>query len=271
MTAKAQPLPDAANVPAQLRALEQWVAWRYVAKKGTTKPTKVPYQSSGYRADTTEPRTWTTFRKITEDVAKANGRFAGVGFVFSDTDPFCGIDLDNCLNQDGTVMDWAEPILARFADTYAEVSPSGSGLKIWCQASLTRGRKIEFRVDGVKCAVEAYSQSRFFTLTGRRWLNSPLDLRPHGPDIEMALEVAANLAKVAPAAAASSTASPSPVFEGGRHDAMKKMGIKLRMVGMDATMIEAALSVFNSKRCSPPKPELEVREIARWGGRASVR
>jgi hypothetical protein len=159
-------------------------------------------------------------------------------------------------------MGWAQPILARFADTYAEVSSSGSGIKIWCQASLTRGRKIEFFVDGVKCTVEAYSQRRFFTVTGQRWRNSPLDIRPHGPDIEMALEVADKLAKPSPAAAASATTGP--ISEGRRHDAIKKMGIKLRAAGMDATMIEAALLAFNAQRCSPPKPEAEVREIVRW-------
>ena len=39
-----------------------------------------------------------------------------------------GIDLDTRLDDDGAAADWAKPYL-RIANSYTEISPSGSGLK----------------------------------------------------------------------------------------------------------------------------------------------
>jgi hypothetical protein len=254
-------LPKAEDLPAQLVRLKQWCGWQYVSKKSATKPTKVPLQASGKPAKSDDPTTWTTFTNIYNKVAQANGgRFAGVGFIFSQKDEYAGVDLDHCLTEDGSVMEWAKPILARFANTYAEISPGGRGIKIWCYAILAQGRKIEFHVDGIKCAVEAYSQGRFFTCTGARWQNAPLDIQPHQTDIEAALQIASKLGMPSPAAAAAN----SPLNEGSRHDALRKMGIKLSAAGMTATEIEAALLAFNAQRCSPPKPDAEVRAIVQW-------
>ena len=125
------------------------------------------------------------------------------------------------------------------------------------------GPQDRVHIDGVKCAVEAYSWGRFFTCTGQRWQNAPLSITPHQADIETALEIAAKLAKPSPAAEAAA-AGDGPIAEGRRHEALKKMGIKLRVAGMNAIEIEAALLAYNAKRCSPPKPEAEVRDIVKW-------
>jgi DNA-binding NarL/FixJ family response regulator len=42
------------------------------------------------------------------------------------------------------------------------------------------------------------------------------------------------------------------------------MGIKLSAAGMTASEIESALLAFNAQRCSPPKPEAEVRAMVQW-------
>ena len=176
------------------------------------------------------------------------------------------MDLDNCLNADGTVKDWARRLLLRFGNTYMEVSPSGRGIRIFFKAKLAKGTKIEFTIDGEKCAVEAHSQGRYFTVTGRCWPKAPLGITAHPQaDIEMALVPAAELTQPGPAAEAAAPSDTATITEGGRHDALKKMGVKLRIAGLDATMIEAALLAFNAKHCSPPKPEDEVRDIVKWG------
>ena len=41
-----------------------------------------------------------------------------------------GIDLDSCMSS-GTIAPWAAVIL-ELLDSYAEISPSGSGLKLFC-------------------------------------------------------------------------------------------------------------------------------------------
>lgn len=147
-------------IPDELLHRKQWVCWRY-EEIATGKPTKVPYTIGGYKASSTSPRDWYTF----DDAVEAAGRFDGIGFVFTEDDPYCGVDLDDCLTEEGDLKDWAKPIAEHFDGTYNEISPSGRGIKYICKAinPLDRGRKVPVK-DG---AVELYDRGRFFTLTGR--------------------------------------------------------------------------------------------------------
>ena len=147
------------NVPAELRALKQWVLWKY--EKRGTRATKVPYQISGSLASSTNPAHWGSF----DDVLTAYGRggFSGIGFCFSEADDLVGIDLDLCIDADGQVHDWAVDII-KSVSTYTELSPSGSGCKMFARAKgLARGIKHK-RADGG--AIELYSKGRYFTVTG---------------------------------------------------------------------------------------------------------
>jgi hypothetical protein len=57
--ARAKP-PLVANIPAELKAKDQWVDWRYEERKG--KQTKVPVSpATGYYASSTEPADWASF------------------------------------------------------------------------------------------------------------------------------------------------------------------------------------------------------------------
>jgi hypothetical protein len=104
-----------------------------------------------------------------ETVANAEG----VGFVFSAADPYVGVDLDDCLDLDGNLKPWAVEIMRRFSGTYAEISPSGTGIKLWCRATRSgKGRGFKYH-DG---AVEVYHEKRYFTVTGDRWRGAPLDI-----------------------------------------------------------------------------------------------
>src|SRR5215208_8243609 len=114
----------AENVPEELTARPQWVVWSAVGDK----PDKVPYSvRSGGKASTTDLMTWGTFGEALE--ACESGEYAGVGFVFSSGDPYTGIDLDDCVAEDGEIALWALEI-ARYFDSYTELSATGSGLHI---------------------------------------------------------------------------------------------------------------------------------------------
>jgi primase-polymerase (primpol)-like protein len=64
----------------------------------------------------------------------------GVGYVFSDGDPYSGVDLDNCRGREtGEIADWAKEIIRGLA-SYTEVSPSGTGVKIWVKGRLPEGQ-----------------------------------------------------------------------------------------------------------------------------------
>ena len=99
--------------------------------------------------------------------------YACVGFVFAADDPFCGIDLDNCLNANGEFR-WGREIVDQF-DCYSEVSPSGLGVKLFF-----RGRKPDFARCEAHGAgadsgsrIEIYDRSRFFAVTDRTLKNPP--------------------------------------------------------------------------------------------------
>ncbi len=89
---------------------------------------------------------------------------AGVGFVFTADDPFCGIDLDKSIDASGTIKPWALDLLAKL-DSYTEISPSGRGVKVFVKATKQSARCRKAYQDG---GVEIYDRDRFFTVTGNR-------------------------------------------------------------------------------------------------------
>jgi primase-polymerase (primpol)-like protein len=155
------------RVPEELRRLPQWVLWRHERRGG--KRTKPPYRAlaPGVLASTDDPATWATFDLAVRALEESGGQFEGVGFVFSEADAYVGIDLDEALNTDGRPKEWAAAILGPFLPTYAEVSPSGRGVKLWVRGALPEHgtRRNGFGDDG-RGAVEMYDRRRFFTVTG---------------------------------------------------------------------------------------------------------
>lgn len=152
------------NIPPELRELRQWVCWRYEERDG--KKTKVPINANTrHEADVTDRSQFSTFQQALTAFRRHQG-LDGIGFVFTDDDPFCGIDVDHCIDQ-GVLSEQAQNILQRFSGTYAEASPSGSGIKLWLRGSLPippdkTGRKIP------KLGIETYCRGRYFTVTGQR-------------------------------------------------------------------------------------------------------
>lgn len=146
--------------PTELTSLHQWMLWRNELDPRTQKPRKIPYQPNGLKAKSNDPATWSTF----DECAAVADSFAGVAFVFSDLDPYCGIDLDDCIT--GDVMDpWAREVVERFAGRcYAEVSPSGRGVKLITVANRDNTRH-KNKVGDVEC----YDRCRFWTMTGFVW------------------------------------------------------------------------------------------------------
>ena len=115
------------DVPPELKAIQQWILWRYIQRPDKPKPDKVPHQCTGYQADVTNSDHWSSY-EFAIKMARKPGFADGIGFVFTEGDPYCGIDLDNCYPSDAAeCAPWAEGIIERFADTYMEASPSDTG------------------------------------------------------------------------------------------------------------------------------------------------
>jgi putative DNA primase/helicase len=139
------------NIPRELAIRPQWLVWKAVGEK----PDKVPYSArTGRKASSTDLLTWSTFGEAVE--AYEHGEYAGLGFVFCSGDPYTGIDLDNCVDENGEIAGWALEI-ARYLNSYTELSATGTGLHIIVRGEVPNRRRDE---------VEVYSSKRFFTMTG---------------------------------------------------------------------------------------------------------
>src|SRR5258706_4752309 len=84
-----------ANIPQELKDLTQWVCWKYVDRGG--KLTKCPMNpKTGGMASSTDSTTWADFETAWRAAANERHGYSGIGFVFSDNDPYSGVDLDDC-------------------------------------------------------------------------------------------------------------------------------------------------------------------------------
>ena len=157
---------DDATIPADLKALQQWVNWKAVPNG--ERMDKIPVcPSTGSNASTTNPETWTDYNTAAMQAMTNDG--LGLGFVFVKTAGIIGIDLDHCRDADGgTLEPWAEAIV-RALESYTEVSPSGTGVHIYVRGGLPPGRR-------KKGSVEVYEAGRFFTMTGNHIEDTPTSI-----------------------------------------------------------------------------------------------
>jgi len=166
--------PD--QIPARLRAIPRWVCWR--AEFINAKWTKVPYQAAApaAKAATNDPATWATFDAAVTTYFRA-ADLDGLGYVLDWDDPIVGIDLDHCRHREsGVITVWARAIIERL-QTYTEISPSGTGLRLFAFGALTDGGrvrgKIGLREDG---KIEFYDDGRYLTVTGHHLAGTPTRL-----------------------------------------------------------------------------------------------
>ena len=151
------------NIPQEMRIYKQWVCWRFEDTDGP-KPTKVPYSPlTGKLASVTDPNTWASFEQAAHVLTTTNW-YNGIGFVLTEADPFAFIDLDDTKG-DQTALDRQIKIYNEF-DSFAERSPSGSGLHIIIKGALPSGRR--------RSHIEIYSSARYMTMTGDIYRNAPI-------------------------------------------------------------------------------------------------
>lgn len=153
------------EIPDELKTLRHWVCWRAALRD--EKWTKIPYRPNGTKADVTDETTWTTFERCMK--AYISEGFQGVGFVLTAEDPYTFVDLDRCVSIDGDRIEgWASEYVSDL-NSYTEVSPSGTGLRIVVKAKLPASGRREG-------PVELYDDVRFCTFTGVKL--------EHTPDVE---------------------------------------------------------------------------------------
>lgn len=140
-------------IPEELKKCSNWVCYQLIEKK------KIPKNPLNGKNLIGTIENW----GVPFDVAcKAIDKygFTGLGFVFKSDNPYCGIDLDKCVNSDG-INKYAKDVIKR-CNSYSEFSPSATGIHILVKN--TNFDKVLLKTK----YVEVYSTGRFFTITGNR-------------------------------------------------------------------------------------------------------
>lgn len=166
------------TIPDTLIQHEQWICWRVKDRNGNA--TKIPIvPDTGEYASTTDPQTWRPFDQALEYCDRDGA--TGIGFVFTEYDPFVGIDLDDCRDPEtGSPSPDAREIILEL-DSFTEVSPSGTGYHVITRGSLPGDR----RRNG---SVEMYETARFFTVTGDHVDQTPARVRDRSNALETVYE-----------------------------------------------------------------------------------
>jgi putative DNA primase/helicase len=165
-----------------LRDRPRWVAWRLEDGR------KIPINPhTGGNAQSGNFATWAPRENAEARARRIGGE--GTGIMLGDHPGGCigGVDLDGCRDPaTGELELWAAEILDRFA-TYAEVSPSGAGVKaffIYNPADLPRYRETfdggewgRSFTAGRHRGPEVHLGGRWYAATGERLPGSPVTLR----------------------------------------------------------------------------------------------
>jgi predicted P-loop ATPase len=148
-------------IPTELTQLSQFCVWAY--RPRGDKFSKMPFNPhTGRAVKTTDSTTLSSFNDCLNVLSRTQ-KYNGIGFVFQDKDGLTGIDIDHCIvNRQFTPV--AKEILARFKQTYCEISPSGEGLRIFCYGTFARCGKNT----GKEKWLEVYNHTspRYLTVTG---------------------------------------------------------------------------------------------------------
>lgn len=171
--------------PVELRTVNQWLVyrleWDSKAKKYAKKP-KAPRLGTSnrlYNAGTASPDEWTSFDEARDFIRLTQHQFDdercadGLAFVFTEDDPFVGIDLDDHI-QDGEPDDVARRFLEEL-DTFGEVSQSGNGLHLI--ARIEGDLDPEYYQKSTDLGIEFYTSGRFFAMTGDHICGTPNEVR----------------------------------------------------------------------------------------------
>lgn len=161
-------VPVFGNLPDELKALPNWVMWAYRWIENADKPgywNKPPLQSNNRFARSDDPATWASFPHVVLTYQKNQNLFDGVGIMLQPGLGLTGVDLDNCVTRDnGQYV--LTPYAARVVEllnTYTEISPSGTGLRLIVRGNIPQAFKHAGSV------IELYQDLRYLTLTGHLW------------------------------------------------------------------------------------------------------
>jgi len=160
----------AENIPEELKQLRQWVCWDFAMRwdrgRAEWRWSKPPIDPThGGSADEHVPGTWAEFD---DALAFAEGHgLSGIGFVLTESDPYAGVDIDNCRSPiHGGLTNLALTTIKDLS-SYTEWSPTGSGVHI-----IVRGVLPPRSSDERFTNPELFDRSQFLSFTGHVFSSS---------------------------------------------------------------------------------------------------
>ena len=246
-------------LPEELKELKQWV--------NVCSGSKVPMQSfTDFAASSVDKKTWSTFQSAVS--AEFSGRYQGIGFIFSDDDPYVGIDIDDGF-KDGLLSDLAINIM-RACQSYTEKSRSGRGIHI-----ILKG-KLPFNGKNNRFGVEIYQSRRYFIMTGKRLIYPEIvenqeaidyviktyfpDTEKEGSDTLINKIYKPIYPKLAEGRIALRPYYP-PIQAGSRNISLTSLAGQMHSQGYAPNEIYNELLFANRQACNPILPESEIRSI----------
>jgi len=170
--------PD--SIPEEMKRYNQWITWALVEDDQREKPLKIPVKiarkgklKTPYQIKWGDPKNQMGFAEALAEYESNPDILAGVGFVFTNDDPFVFIDLDNIYP-----MDMNDPEKAKANDyidkakgTFVEFSQSSKGVHIIVEGYIPKAEKTDM--------VEIYKNGRFCAMTGKLTPNAVSAIKPN--------------------------------------------------------------------------------------------
>ncbi len=242
-------LPNIDKIPQVLKDIPRWVTWKAIANNGD-KPRKVLYDPNllDQYGKSNDPDTWSSFDKAVTSFEE--GDRAGIGFVLNN-DGLVGVDLDNCVDEHGTISLEAIDFLKKLQPSYCEYSPSRKGLRALGYAEpLTKGINGSYNT----LQVEMYSTGRYLTITGDVIKDKGIQKMPNFNSLANQIKPQQVIAAI-----------PSPnsdiefYVDTNRNNYLFRFASKARNVISSPTLLLQAILDENDRVCKPPLSEAEIR------------
>lgn len=143
-----------ANLSTVVELCTHWFNWSpAVGNADGTKKGKVPLNpKTGRMGRVNDAETAGTFDQAAQAIATTGG--GGVGVLMTTAKPgVIALDFDHVVNADGSFSDLGREVFNQFKTTYIELSPSGTGLRVFALGQVNterqRGGGVEFYPAGV--------------------------------------------------------------------------------------------------------------------------
>lgn len=173
------------NIPQVLKEKKAWCVWRLDSRRnkttGKVEPSKTPYHPwTMSRAASNRQGTWVSYSSVEKVLQSDKARFkrlCGIGFFLHDD--YVGLDIDHCRDPLTGVIDDDALAIIREINTYTEISPSNTGVRMFARGVMP----IKDRKNG---RYEVYDKGspRFLTVTGNHVDGTPTTVEERQPALD---------------------------------------------------------------------------------------